>query len=121
MTNIVANDFSKPDEKMTFDKAEANIVYLGDVKVTKAFLQPGWSWSTCIKPVVGTESCQAKHVGVVIQGSVSAKHDDGTEVQFKAGDAYVIEPGHDGWVEGNEVAVIYEFSGNTPWNVASST
>ena len=58
---------------------------------------------------------------MVVQGSVIAKHDDGTQVQFKAGDAYVIEPGHDGWVEGNEAALIYEFSGNTLWNVPNNS
>ena len=111
MPSIVSSDFNSPDETMTFDKAEAKIANLADVRVTQAILQPGWSWSTCIKPVVGTESCQARHIGVVVQGSVIAKHDDGTQVQFKAGDAYVIEPGHDGWVEGNEAALIYELLG----------
>ena len=30
---------------------------------------------------------------------------------YKAGDAYAIQPGHDGWVVGNEPAVVYEFHG----------
>ena len=29
----------------------------------------------------------------------------------KAGDAYSIEPGHDGWVVSDEPAVVYEFHG----------
>jgi hypothetical protein len=37
------------------------------------------------------------------------KHDDGTEVELGAGDAYVIEPGHDAWVAGDERFVGYEF------------
>ena len=57
MPSIVSSDFNSPDETMTFDKAEAKIANLADVRVTQAILQPGWSWSTCIKPVVGTESC----------------------------------------------------------------
>ena len=36
-------------------------------------------------------------------------HDDGTEVEVRAGDAYVIEPGHDGWVLGDEPVVMLEF------------
>ena len=36
---------------------------------------------------------------------------DGTELTYKAGDAYSIDPGHDGWVVGNEPAVVYEFHG----------
>ena len=33
------------------------------------------------------------------------------EATYKAGDAYSIQPGHDGWVVGNEPAVVYEFNG----------
>ena len=50
---------------------------------------------------------------MAISGCLVAKHDDGTQVQFEAGDAFVIEPGHDGWVEGDEAALFYEFSANT--------
>jgi hypothetical protein len=37
-------------------------------------------------------------------------HDDGTEQDISAGQAYVIEPGHDAWVLGNEVYVGVDFS-----------
>ena len=40
---------------------------------------------------------------------MKVRHDDGTEVDIKAGDAYVIEPGHDGWVIGDEPVVMFEF------------
>ena len=60
--------------------------------------EPGWRWSECIKPVVGTESCQAHHVGTVVGGSMHVVHEDGTEQDITEGDAYVIEPGHDAWV-----------------------
>ena len=36
---------------------------------------------------------------------------NGTELTYKAGDAYSIQPGHDGWVVGDEPAVVYEFHG----------
>ena len=49
--------------------------------------------------------------GVIVSGAVCAKHDDGTELTYKAGDAYSIDPGHDGWVVGDEPAVVYEFHG----------
>jgi hypothetical protein len=35
-------------------------------------------------------------------------HDDGTELQLGPGDAYVIEPGHDAEVVGNEGFVGFE-------------
>ena len=49
----------------------------------------------CIKPVVGTDSCEAHHVGVIVAGTLHVVHNDGTEGDAGPGDAYVIEPGHD--------------------------
>ncbi len=66
------------------------------------------------KPVVvlsNNDGCKAKHLGVIVAGAVCAKHDDGTELTYKAGDAYSIDPGHDGWVVGDKPAVVYEFHG----------
>ena len=36
-------------------------------------------------------------------------HADGSEGDATAGTAYVIEPGHDAWVVGDEPVVAYEF------------
>jgi hypothetical protein len=69
----------------------------------------GWRWSECVKPVAGTESCQARHVGVVHSGRLAIKHEDGTEVEIGPGEAYVIEPSHDAWVVGDERFVGFEF------------
>jgi hypothetical protein len=35
-----------------------------------------------VKPVVGTDRCQVRHVGVVQSGRLHVAHDDGTEVEF---------------------------------------
>ena len=74
-------------------------------------VQPGWKWSKDIKPIVGTESCQAKHIGVIAEGTAACRHNDGTEVTYSGGDAYAVEPGHDAWVVGDKPAVAYEFHG----------
>ena len=109
MSVIRKKSFSTPDETRTPDKTNVAVVDLGSVKVAQLTVQPGWSWSSCIKPVVGGESCQVHHVGTCVSGQMKVRHDDGTEVDIKAGDAYVIEPGHDGWVIGDEPVVMYEF------------
>jgi hypothetical protein len=36
-------------------------------------------------------------------------HDDGTEQEIGGGQAYIIEPGHDAWVVGDEAVVGFEF------------
>ena len=51
-----------------------------------------------------------KHVGTVISGQMAAKHNDGTEQVFGPGDVYVIEPGHNGWVVGDEEVVAFEIN-----------
>jgi hypothetical protein len=84
-------------------------VNVGGQKVMKLTVQPGWKWSQDIKPVVGTESCQAKHCGVIVEGTITCLHDDRTEATYSAGDAYAIAPGHDAWVVGDTQAVAYEF------------
>jgi mannose-6-phosphate isomerase-like protein (cupin superfamily) len=109
MAGIAKKSFDAPDERRTPDKTILQVVDLGSVKAARITLQPGWRWSECIKPVAGTESCQAHHVGAVASGQLQVHHDDGTEVQVGPGDAYVIEPGHDAWVISSEPFVAYEF------------
>jgi mannose-6-phosphate isomerase-like protein (cupin superfamily) len=109
MAGVEANDFSSPDETRTPDKTRSEIVRMSGATVARLTLEPGWSWSECVKPVVGTESCQNRHVGVASQGRMHVTHDDGTEAEIEAGDAYVIEPGHDARIVGDEPFVGYEF------------
>ena len=37
--------------------------------------------------------------------------DDGTELEYRAGDVGLIPPGHDGWVIGDEPVVMIDFQG----------
>jgi quercetin dioxygenase-like cupin family protein len=76
-------------------------------------LEPGWKWSECVKPIVGTESCQVLHTGYVVSGQMKLVHDDGSEKEIGPGDVYVIRPGHDAWVVGDEPYVGIDFSSET--------
>jgi hypothetical protein len=109
MAGARRKSFSTPDETRTPDKTVLELVDLGSVKAARLTVQPGWTWSSCIKPVVGTDSCQANHVGPVVSGRLGIKHNDGSEMEISAGDAYVCEPGHDAWVIGDEPCVMLEF------------
>jgi hypothetical protein len=113
MAGITSRNFGAADERRTPDKTTVEVVSLGGAKAARFTMQPGWRWSECIKPVVGTDSCQARHVGAVVSGRMHVRHADGTEADLAAGDAYVLEPGHDAWVEGTEPYVAYEFEGTT--------
>jgi hypothetical protein len=113
MAKVTVKNFDTPDEKRTPDKTNLHVVDLGSAKAARLEAQPGWRWSECIKPVVGTDSCQARHVGVVTAGQMHVVHDDGTEADIRPGDAYVIEPGHDAWVVGDDPFTGYEFESAT--------
>jgi hypothetical protein len=99
----------RADQTRTFDRGKVDVSTLGSHNIGRVNFEPGWSWSSCVKPIVGGDSCQTAHVGYLLQGRLGVRMNDGSEYQIKAGDAYSIEPGHDGWVEGTESVVGVEF------------
>ncbi len=109
MAGVEALDFDSPDETRTPDKTRVDVVHHGASTVGRFAFEPGWRWSECVKPVAGTESCQARHVGIVQSGTLRVSHEDGTELDLGPGQAYVIEPGHDAWVIGDAGFVAFEF------------
>lgn len=113
MAGVQIGSFDAPDETRTPEKTKVDVVRLGGASAARLSLQPGWRWSECIKPVVGGESCQARHVGVLQSGTMHVVHNDGTEQEIAPGHPYVIEPGHDAWVVGNDPVVGFEFESRT--------
>jgi len=109
MPGVQALNFDSPEETRTPEKTRVDVVRAGATTAARMVLEPGWSWSECIKPVAGTDSCQARHVGFVQAGTLHVTHDDGSEAELGAGDAYVIEPGHDAHVVGDQQFIAYEF------------
>ena len=109
MAGIQSADFDSPDETRTPEKTRVDVVRMGNATAARFTFEPGWKWSDCVKPVAGTDSCQARHVGVVQSGKLHVVHEDGSEADFGPGDAYLIEPGHDAWVVGDESFVGFEF------------
>jgi hypothetical protein len=113
MAGVEKRDFDSPDETRTPDKTRADVVHMGGNTASRLTLEPGWRWSECIKPIAGTDSCQLRHLGVAQSGRMRVHHDDGTELDIGPGDAYVIEPGHDAEVVGDEPFVGFEFQSKT--------
>src|SRR5215211_6638085 len=113
MAGVESRDFSAPDETRTPDKTTVELVNLAGGQIGRYTFQPGWRWSECIKPVVGTDSCQAHHIGLLVSGTMHVIHDDGSESDVSPGDAYEITSGHDAWVVGDEPVVGFEFDSST--------
>ena len=103
-----ALNFGSPEETRTPEKTLVDVVRAGPTTASRMVLEPGWSRSERIKPVAGTDSCQARHVGFVQAGTLHVTHDDGSEAERVSGDAYMIEPGHDAHVVGDSDSSQFE-------------
>ncbi|MBF4767803.1 cupin domain-containing protein [Nocardioides agariphilus] len=117
-TAFIKRSYDEPDERRTPPHAVVDVVRLGSHSSARLTLQPGWRWSESVKPIVGTEHCQVLHVGVVHEGRLGVSH--GTDTfELAKGDVYVIEPGHDAWVIGDEAFVGFEFESNAAEHYAT--
>ena len=56
MAKMEKKTLSAPEEKRSFDKGQLELVTLGGVTFGRATLQPGWKWSTCVKPIVNPKA-----------------------------------------------------------------
>jgi len=81
----------------------------GAARVKRMIYPPGFRWSTDMKPVVGSDLCMHAHVGFLARGEIHIEYADGCVVEHKAPQIVAIEPGHDGWVVGQEPVVLIEF------------
>jgi class 3 adenylate cyclase len=103
-------NFATPDEVRTFSTGRVDVVKLDEIAIGRFVLQPGWRWSKDVAPIAGTRSCQHRHVGYTISGSLQVNMDDGTVLVIGPGDGYEIPPGHDAQVIGDEAWDSVEFT-----------
>jgi class 3 adenylate cyclase len=110
MPRLQRKSFATPDQVRQFPNGRIEIVRLDEIAVGRFVLQPGWRWSKDVMPVAATRSCQLRHVGYTISGSIEVHMDDGTMLVIGPGDAYEIPPGHDVFVLGDETFDSVEFN-----------
>ncbi len=114
MAEVIVKSLDRPDEsRAPSDKGRIDLATLGEVTVGRATFQPGWRWSADVKPGAGTELCEVTHTGYVVSGRQVVRMADGTEVELEPGDAFVIGPGHDAWVIGDQPCVTLDFTGTS--------
>ena len=54
MAKMERKSFDNPEETRSIDKGKIEVVKLGDVTAMRVRFEPGWKWSECVKPVVGS-------------------------------------------------------------------
>ena len=112
MASIEIKSVESPDETRPFqDKGQAAVLNVGDHAVLYGTFEPGWKWSDHLKPIAGTESCEATHLLYCLSGRMHIEMNDGTEGDMGPGDVASIAPGHDAWVVGDEPCVAVDFGG----------
>src|SRR4051794_22163731 len=119
MDRVRTRRLDQPDEVRSFPSGQVDLFNVGGIVVGRTVFQPGWHWAEHVKPIAGTPSCRAHHMGVVLSGMLGVRMDDGTEFTVPANTAYDIPPGHDGWVIGDEAWVTIDFIGMSNFAVAS--
>jgi class 3 adenylate cyclase len=104
-------NLAKPDESIRFPGITEDLVEIAGMTIARTVQEPGWRWSTDMRPLVGGEWCEARHIGVMLSGRLGVLLRDGTVLEFGPDDVYDIPPGHDGYTVGDEPAVMIEWSG----------
>lgn len=95
-------------ERREVGGVQVDTVRTGDARVKRVVYQPGFRWSTHMKLITKTEHCEHVHVGFLVRGAIRVEFPDGCVQEFAAPAAVAIEPGHDGWVVGDEPAILIE-------------
>lgn len=110
MANPLAKNFEAPDRTREVPKGRLDLVDLDGATGTRVRYEPGFRWSECVGAPAGKDICAARHFGYVLAGRLRLRMADGTEAEVGPGDVFVVPPGHDGWVVGDEAFVAVDFS-----------
>jgi quercetin dioxygenase-like cupin family protein len=113
MAGLVKKSLNTPEEIRPFQDGtgKLELVNLEGGPVGRATFEPAWQWSKHVKPIAGTDSCQAAHMGYCISGRMVIRMDDGEQVEFGPGDFMICPPGHDAWIVGDEPCVLIDWQG----------
>ena len=99
----------KADEHKEVGGVQIDIGRAGNVRVKRMIYPPGFNFAAHLRSVVGTELCAHAHVGFMARGQINVRFADGCVVEYKAPQFVAVEPEHEGWVVGDEPAVLIEF------------
>ena len=118
MPRLQSKAFDVPDETRSVPKASLRVVNLGETSVGLAAWEPGWRWSTDLRPIIGTEWCENHHLGYSLSGTLEVVTEAGDHLEIKPGSAYEIPARHDAWVVGDEPWVTVEWTSSRVVGVA---
>lgn len=107
----VKTNVNIPDQTKVTPKAKLQLFIMGGFPFGLRTLEPGWRWTTSMKPIMKTDTCEVRHVGYVISGAMGFSMSDGKKLDVGPGDAFDVPPGHDAWTVGEAPVVFIDLIG----------
>src|SRR5512136_2806364 len=86
MSKVEHKRFGSPDEVRSFEKGKGEMLRVGGGVVGRLTLEPGWRWSKHVKPIAGTEWCEAPHFQYHLSGRIHIVMSDGAEFEVGPGE-----------------------------------
>ncbi len=110
-TGAERKNFAAPDETRAFELGQVDLLRIGGSEIGRLTLQPGWRWSDHVRPIAGTDLCEAPHFQYHVAGVLRIEMADGSRVDAGPGDVTALPHGHDAWVVGDEPVVVVDWWG----------
>ena len=104
-------NLNNPDETRRTPNAKLQLVTVGGFTLGLRTLEPGWRWSTSMKQVAKTETCEVHHIGYMVSGRMGFLMNDGLKLEVGPGDVFDVHPGHETWTIGETPAVFVDLIG----------
>src|SRR5271156_6995267 len=89
--------FATSDETREFERGTLALRRIGGAEIGRLTLQPGWRWSEHVKPLAGTDLCEAPHFQYHVAGTLRIEMADGTQFDAVPGQVTALPSGHDAW------------------------
>ncbi len=102
MAKLQRRPFGDADNVRAIPHGRLETYDLGELRLGRSVLEPGWRWSNSIKPISRTEWCEYHHIGLCLSGAGRVTMREGAELVIEAGQFYEIPPFHDIEVIGDE-------------------
>ncbi|MGH8951488.1 MAG: hypothetical protein ACRDX9_08680, partial [Acidimicrobiia bacterium] len=113
MSKLQRRAFGDADDVREVPFGRLETYDLGEMRIGRSILEPGWRWSESIKPIAGTEWCEYRHIGICVSGRCQIQLREGAQMIVEAGQFYEIPPGHDSWVVGDDPWVTIDWNPST--------
>jgi hypothetical protein len=97
------------DEHREMCGVQVDVARAGAARVKRLIYPPGYHWANEMAALIGSRYCMHAHVGFMARGQINVRFADGCVEEYKAPKFVRVEPGHEGWVVGDEPAVLIEF------------